>query len=283
MSAPDTPIPGQAEATVVFVHGNPETAAIWSLLVDALTRLAPNRVVTLSPPGFGSPTPPDWDASRTTYRDWLVDEVVRLAVTDGPIHLVGHDWGAGHVFGVLEHLAVGRVTIPSGPHTGRPVLATWATDCAGLLHADYAWHDAAQGWQTPEVGEAMVEAMAAMPHPDKTAFLESLGLTPAIAAHVAAALDDEMGRCVLALYRSATQPALRDLGGRLGDLLPNASTGRGLVVIADHDQYAGTVEMMHDVARHLGADTAHLDGHGHWWMISAPDAAAERLVAHWNG
>lgn len=269
--------------TVALVHGNPETAAIWSLLVDAVAELVPNRIVTLSPPGFGAPTPPGWDASRTSYRDWLVGALVDLAVTDGPLHLVGHDWGAGHVFGVLEHLAAGAVTIPAGPHASEPLLATWTTDCAGLLHPDYTWHDAAQGWQTPEVGEAMVAAMTGMPHADRAAFLQSIGMTAAIADDVAAALDDEMGRCVLALYRSAAQPALSDLGARLGGLLPSGSAGRGLVVIADQDPYAGTVAMMDDVARRLDATTARLDGHGHWWMISAPHDAAAALAAHWQG
>jgi pimeloyl-ACP methyl ester carboxylesterase len=40
--------------TVVLVHGNPETDAIWGPLVDALGR---DDVVLLSPPGFGAPLP----------------------------------------------------------------------------------------------------------------------------------------------------------------------------------------------------------------------------------
>ena len=40
--------------TVVLVHGNPETDAIWGPLVDALGR---DDVVRLSPPGFGAPLP----------------------------------------------------------------------------------------------------------------------------------------------------------------------------------------------------------------------------------
>ena len=35
--------------TVVLVHGNPETEAIWGPLVDALGR---DDAVRLSPPGF---------------------------------------------------------------------------------------------------------------------------------------------------------------------------------------------------------------------------------------
>ncbi len=42
--------------TVVLVHGNPETDAIWGPLVDALGR---DDVVRLSPPGFGAPLPDD--------------------------------------------------------------------------------------------------------------------------------------------------------------------------------------------------------------------------------
>ena len=44
---------------IVFVHGNPETAAIWDPLIAALGR---DDVVALSPPGFGAPTPDGWAA-----------------------------------------------------------------------------------------------------------------------------------------------------------------------------------------------------------------------------
>ena len=118
--------------TKVFVHGNPETSAIWKPLVAALSERGVNDVVLLSPPGFGAPVPHDWTATVSEYRNWLVGELEKIG---GEIDLVGHDWGAGHVFSVLAH---------------RPELVrSWATDCVGLLHPDYVWHDAALGWQTP--------------------------------------------------------------------------------------------------------------------------------------
>ena len=86
------------EATKVFVHGNPETSAIWSLLVDELRKNGINNIVLLTPPGFGAPTPKGWGATVAEYRDWLLNELDKI---DTPIDLVGHDWGAGHVFGVL--------------------------------------------------------------------------------------------------------------------------------------------------------------------------------------
>jgi pimeloyl-ACP methyl ester carboxylesterase len=58
--------------TIVLVHGNPETDAIWGPLVDALGR---DDVVRLSPPGFGSPLPDDFPATYVAYRDWLEDEL----------------------------------------------------------------------------------------------------------------------------------------------------------------------------------------------------------------
>src|SRR5580700_5450136 len=46
----------EGTVTVVLVHGNPETDAIWGPLVDVLGH---EDVVRLSPPGFGSPLPDD--------------------------------------------------------------------------------------------------------------------------------------------------------------------------------------------------------------------------------
>ena len=48
--------------TVVLVHGNPVTDAIWNPLVDALGR---DDVVRLSPPGFGAPLPDEFPATYT--------------------------------------------------------------------------------------------------------------------------------------------------------------------------------------------------------------------------
>ena len=246
--------------THVFVHGNPETEAVWWPLAAELARRGVDDVVLLSPPGFGAPTPAGWDATHASYRGWLVAELERLG---GGVHLVGHDWGAGHVYGVAAH---------------RPdLLASWAADCAGLLHPDYVWHDAAQGWQTPEVGEQMVAGMAAMSHAERVGLFGTLGITGEVADALATGLDAEMGRCILALYRSATQPVLRDLG----DLLAAAPRRPGLVVVATGDTYAGTPDMAAHTAQRAGAGTVVLDGASHWWMLERPGDAADALTAFW--
>ena len=83
--------------TVVLVHGNPETDAVWDPLVEVLGR---DDVVRLSPPGFGASLPTDFPATYLAYRDWLIDELDGI---DEPVDLVGHDWGGCHVVNAVMH------------------------------------------------------------------------------------------------------------------------------------------------------------------------------------
>ena len=75
----------------VLVHGVPETAEVWDPLRGELAR---DDVVALRLPGFGCPWPDGFGATKEEYAAWLVAEVAAL---DGPVDLVGHDWGGGLV------------------------------------------------------------------------------------------------------------------------------------------------------------------------------------------
>ncbi len=247
--------------TKVFVHGNPETADIWDLLIRELNSQGVSDVVTLSPPGFGSSTPANWNATRIEYRDWLVAELEKFVQ---PVDLVGHDWGAGHVYGVISEF----------PHLVR----SWAADCAGLLHPDYQWHDAAQGWQTPDVGEAMVAGMVDMDTDTFVQAFSALGMTPEIATKVKTGINAEMARCILALYRDAAQPVMRQLGQKFSTTKPQ----NGLVIIAEEDHYAGPLSSHEEVAAMAGAKTVRIADCGHWWMIQDPSQGAHVLMSHWN-
>ena len=150
---------------VVLVHGNPETDAIWDALRAELGR---DDVIALSPPGFGAPVPEGFDATSDGYLAWLEAE---LAGIPGPIDLVGHDWGGGHV---------ARVAI------SRPdLIRSWVTDIAGCFDPAYVWHDFAQIWQTPEAGEQAIAGMLAAPMADRVAQYTGLGMTPEVARSVA--------------------------------------------------------------------------------------------------
>ena len=246
--------------TKVFVHGNPETSAVWSLLVAELKKRGVGNIVLLTPPGFGAPTPAGWGGTMREYRDWLIAE---LDAIGGEIDLVGHDWGAGHVYGVLSE---------------KPgIVRSWAADCAGLLHVDYKWHDAAQGWQAPELGEQMVAGMVAMPDDQFVDAFSGLGMTREIAAEVKSHIDDEMARCILALYRDAAQPAMVAVGKQFVAAQPK----HGLGIIAESDHFAGSLETMTAVANSVGAGVAVLPEVGHWWMCQRPDLGADMLMAHW--
>ncbi len=172
--------------TVVLVHGNPETDAIWGPLVDALGR---DDVMRLSPPGFGAPLPDDFSATYLAYRDWLEDELERI---DEPVDLVGHDWGGGHVINVVMH---------------RPGLVrSWASDCVGLFDPDYVWHDLAQVWQTPGDGEQHVDTMLGGTVEDRAAQMTALGIPADIATSIAAAQSgDGSGDPVLVPLGAATR------------------------------------------------------------------------------
>jgi pimeloyl-ACP methyl ester carboxylesterase len=240
----------------VFVHGNPETDAIWGPL---LTELGRSDAVCLSPPGFGAPIPDGWGASREDYVDWLTAELERI---EAPVDLVGHDWGGGHVVGVA---------------TTRPdLIRSWCSDVLGLFHPDYVWHDLAQAWMTPGTGEAAIEQMMSAPVEDAVALFGSFGVGEDIARALAEAADAQMGRCILGLYRSAPESVLRTVD------LEAAAERPGLAIVASDDPYVGTEAMIREAASRAGAGVAVLEGAGHWWMTQDPAAAAAVLTSFWE-
>ncbi|MGE2725170.1 alpha/beta fold hydrolase [Mycolicibacterium pulveris] len=244
--------------TVVLVHGNPETDAIWGPLIDALGR---KDVVCLSPPGFGAPLPADFSATYLAYRDWLEDQLENI---DEPVDLVGHDWGGGHVVNVVMH---------------RPELVrSWASDVVGLFDPDYVWHDLAQVWQTPVEGEKLVDELLGGTVEDRAERMAALGIPVDIAMKIAPAQGPEMGRAILQLYRSAAQPAMAEAGRGL----ENAAARPGLSLLATADPYIGSDETRRRAADRAGARTEVFDGLGHWWMMEDPAQGAAVLTDFWN-
>jgi pimeloyl-ACP methyl ester carboxylesterase len=244
---------------VVFVHGVPEAAAIWTPLLAELGR---DDAITLSPPGFGAPVPDGFGATSDQYLAWLTGELAELT---GPVDLIGHDWGAGHVSRVAA--------------TRPDLIRSWGIDLAGIFDPEYVWHDLAQAWQTPEVGEQTVSAMFSGSVDELAAGYVGLGMTPEAARACAEAGGPEMGRCILALYRSARQPALTEWGRQL-----DAAQRRPMLVInATEDGYVGGPELAHRNAERFGAQEVVLDGLGHWWMLQDPARGAAALAGFLGG
>ncbi len=253
----------------VFVHGVPETKAIWGPLVDELSQLDVNDIVLLQPPGFGVDVPDGWLATPSSYVTWLISKLEDLR-SDGAdrIDLVGHDWGMGHVFGLLAE---------------RPDLVdSWATDCGGLAHPSYEWHEAARTWQTEGDGEEAFDFVMSLPHDVLADSYIDLGMTREVAMAVAKGIDQTMVDCILSLYRAAVQPMLSDLGNQLASQAAANPLPPGLILIAEEDSYPGTIDMARHTANRVGATSEQLDGVGHWWMCQDPAAAARHLVEHWS-
>lgn len=157
------------------------------------------------------------------------------------------------------------------------VVRTLATDVAGIVHHDYVWHDTAQAWQTPDVGEEVVAGMTDASLDDRIALFRGLGIPTDMAPELAAGLTPEMGRCILALYRSGAQPAMGELGARV----VAADRPPGLVIDADEESYISR-ELSLDMAYRLGAEVLTLDGRNHWWMVADAEPVAEAFVDFWS-
>lgn len=235
----------------VLVHGVPDTHRVWRALTARLRRA---DVVTLSLPGFGREIPPGFDCTKDAYCGWLLAE---LAGIEGPIDLVGHDWGA-----LLTYRAVSLE-----PHRVR----SWAGGGAPL-DPEYEWHKAAKLWQTPDVGEQVMDRLT----PEAlTAGLAAAGVPQADAAEAGAHADPTMKRAILALYRSAV-----DVGSEWERELSRVRAP-GLVLWGETDPYAAPVYGSRLAAR-TGARFVAFPGCSHWWQLERAAEVAKELEAFWE-
>lgn len=239
---------------IVFVHGVPETDAIWTNVRAAIGRPS----VALPLPGFGCPRPDGFAGNKEDYAAWLLSELDRI---EEPVDLVGHDWGAGLTY---------RIATAHGDR-----LHSWVADIGNIAHPDYEWHDIGKLWQTPGAGEDFVASQNAAAPEERAALFEAMGVGHADAMEMAAASDATMGECILALYRSAMPNPHADWG----PWSPTAAPG--LVLHPAEDPF-GDATMAAQVAESLGARFETLPGAGHFWPYQVPIEAASVLVSFWD-
>jgi pimeloyl-ACP methyl ester carboxylesterase len=235
----------------VLVHGVPDTHRLWNPLRSHLER---SDVVAVSLPGFGASMPPSFPATKEAYVEWLIGEVERIGV---PVDLVGHDWGS---------LLVQRLV------SLRPdLIRTWA--CGdGPVDVDYVWHDLAQQWQTPEVGE---QVMAMFTQDALAEGLAAGGVPQAYARETARYVDATMKDAILRLYRSAVHV------GREWQADVEKITRPSLVLWAKEDPYVAPV-FAERLAARVGGELVLFEGCGHWWPLERPAEAAAALEGFWK-
>jgi pimeloyl-ACP methyl ester carboxylesterase len=233
----------------VLVHGVPDTAQLWDGVRAHLTR---SDIVAVALPGFATPIPTGFTATKEEYVDWLIGQIEAMGQ---PVDLVGHDWGS---------ILVQRVV------SVRPdLIRTWAAG-SGTIDRAYVWHDLAQMWQTPDVGEQVMAAMVG------DALVEALAdqLGRDQATLVASHADDTMKECILALYRSAAE------GFDAWHDAVDAISRPGLVLWGADDPYV-TAEFGERLAQRTNARLVMFADSGHWWPVTKPVEVASALEELW--
>src|SRR3954470_12076688 len=125
----------------LLVHGNPDTARLWSRVIEHLGSYS-QEIVAVDLPGFAEPVDDDHPATKEAYADWIIEQLEGLRDRGGPVDLVGHDWGS---------LLVQRIA------SIRPDLLRSVAAGGAAVDIDYPWHEIAQVWQTPGEGERYME------------------------------------------------------------------------------------------------------------------------------
>ncbi|AOS64515.1 alpha/beta fold hydrolase [Actinoalloteichus hymeniacidonis] len=243
--------------TIVFVHGVPETPSVW----NPLRELIQEPTVALRLPGFGSVRPAGL-RDKEGYAAWLAE---RLRELDGPIDLVGHDWGAHLTMRVVSHYDV--------------EVRSWVSDVAHGWHPDYRWHEAATLWQSSPEGEESLASLRRTTPDDGFTFgrlFRDRGLSEELGNEIDSVHDEEMSAAILSLYRSAWPNFAADWGKDFD----GPAKARGLLLAPTGDPM-GLPDLDRDMATRLGAELHELTGLTHYWMLQDPERGARVLREFW--
>ena len=248
--------------TVVLVHGLPETSEVWKPLRKVLGRnpvavtLLDRTSVAVELPGFGTPRPHGFTATKDAYAEWLA-EVLRTV--ERPVDVVGHDIGAALTMRVATALDVR--------------LRSWIVDTASIFHPKFVWPDRVRKLLTPEDGGEMLGTSWQL---GPTARRDGPGATRQQVKVMEGAHDRVMSQSALDFYCSAIPNVAADWwkGAR------GPTKSRGMVLLLqDHPEGEA---MSLEVASRLGAKTVRLYGLNRRWMVDAPEMVAPVLEQFWS-
>jgi pimeloyl-ACP methyl ester carboxylesterase len=248
--------PAGASEAVVFVHGNPGSAADWVGLVGAAAKTG-KRAVAFDLPDFGETVAPDgFEHSAPGYANFVDEALTELGVDRA--HLVMHDFGGpiGLTWAAMRPDAVASVTLID----------------TGLLPG-YRWHSLARIWRTPVLGE-LFQATATRP---AFRFLlnrnEPRGLPREFVEAMYDHYDRRTRKAVLALYRATDDP-----GGMSEELVQLFAERKipALVIWGEQDAYLPSSYAERQREAFPAAEVHVLPVSGHWPFADAPETV-ERL------
>jgi pimeloyl-ACP methyl ester carboxylesterase len=244
----------------LFLHGVPDSPAIWRPLLAALD-LGDTPVAVPALPGFTASLPAGFAATKEAYADWAIGQAEALFAAHGPIDIVGHDWGA---------LIAQRVAML------RPDLFRSWTIANAVIDPDYRGHRVARIWNTPILGEIFM----ALSKPAKLAEgLAAQGMPADIAAEEAVQwANKDKRRAILKLYRSAKGLSFEHDWARDIDKLPRCGT----LIWGAADPYV-ELSVAQRYAANTGTSLTVIDGAGHWAIAERPAEVAAALHRFWAG
>lgn len=249
--------PHQASEAVVFIHGNPGSAADFTALVDQLG--PPRRAIAFDLPDFGqSIAAPGFGHSQQEYADFIGQAFVALGIRRA--HLVLHDLGGPIGLGWASR------------HTGQIASVTLIN--TGVL-AGYRWHRIARIWQTPLLGEIFQATVFRAAFRRIISTQEPHGLPREFLDGMYDNYDRRTRRAVLGIYRD-----LRKVGKSSKKLTPllAAADLPALVIWGAGDPYLPASFADRQRSAFPSAEVHILPASGHWPYIDDPPAVSALLT-----
>jgi pimeloyl-ACP methyl ester carboxylesterase len=238
--------------TAILVHGMPTTSRLWDGVIEHLD--GSRRIVALDLPGFAEPPPTGWIGTKENYVSWLLEQVEAISAADGPVHLVGHDWGC------LLSCRVASL---------RPDLLRSFTFGNGPIDEYWPLHALWTVWNVPGGGERWMDEL------DVDAFADAMlsgGMTEAMVR--ALTWRHKWNRDItLTLYRSAV-----NVGREWGPDLPKIVVP-SMALWGQRDLIV-PIEMGRRMAAKMGAEVVGLNA-SHFWPAELPAEAAREFQRHW--
>jgi len=237
---------------VLFLHGNPDSADMWSGVIERLE--GKYRCIAIDLPGFGrSEAPASFDATLESESRFVDNLVVALGIT-APLDIVGHDFG-GHfalAWAITRMEKVGRVVVSNTS-----------------FFADYQWHRVGRLLRMPVVGEV---AMAAT---NEAALVRNVraaapNLSVEQVKHTYSLYTPAAKKMALRLYRAANPEVFKAWEGGLSSLSKKVPM---MVLWGDKDPFVAS-----SYAERFGATEGHhFPEYSHWLPAEAPAEVAQRL------
>ncbi|HLR85857.1 MAG TPA: alpha/beta fold hydrolase [Nocardioidaceae bacterium] len=262
-----------ARPTVVMVHGFPDTQQMWDPLAERLC--ADHFVITYDVRGAGGSTAPRGRHAYRTSR--LVDDLVAVldsVAPDGPVHLLGHDWGSVQLWDAVTSESTddrlrGRIasfTSISGPsldHYGDFLRTAWRTGAGrdALRQAARSWYIAA--FLVPYVPEFVFRRFGER-------IRTSLGRSQHLGddPHWEPTFSSDAVHGVN-LYRANALDRMRHRR-------PASTTVPVQVIVPTQDDFL-IPALYHRLPRFVENLTMHSIDAGHWVARTHPDVVAERI------